>query len=126
MRETCQSPCEELQTFLKLSESHPLSGSSTLSTDYMDNVFEIETPGESELELLRIRIKERKERGQAIKKLIRYFAEITGEEGKSLKYFLIWRMKAEEKLKDWEIAEIIGLSRRRIGQILGEIRFDAD
>jgi hypothetical protein len=121
-RETCQRPCEELQTFLKLQESHPLSGSSTLSSDYMDNVFEMEVLEESAIELAKIARKERKERAKAISGLISYFGEITGEEGESLKYFLIWKMKQEEKLKDWQIAEIMGLSRSRVTQILLKIR----
>jgi len=124
-REDCQQPCTELEIFLFQEHKHPLSGSTTLSTDYMDATFQSrEREPAYLLDQERKARKERKERGKAVNKLISYFAEITGEEGKSLKYFLIWKMKQEEELKDWEIAEIIGFSRQRISQILGEIKAD--
>jgi len=121
-KEECMEPCQDLQAYLLISDCQPLSGSSTLSGDYMDKIFASTDIPETELEQERRLRKERKERGKAIDKLITYFGKITGEEGKSLKYFFIWKLKVEERLKDREIADIIGLSRQRINQILSEIK----
>jgi hypothetical protein len=123
-KEDCREPCTELEVHLFQEFVHPLSGENPLSTDYMDKVFKGREREENPLELERQQRKARKKRGKAVNKLVAYFAEITGEEGKSLKYFLIWKMKVEEQLKDREIAEIIGFSRQRISQILGEIKAD--
>jgi len=125
-RDTCQAPCEELEIYLYQGHTHPLSGSSTISNDLMDSMFEgeekvLSNKGDDE----RIQRKARRERGKAIDKIVAYLGKITGEEGKSLKYFLIWKMKVDEGLKHWEIAEIMGLSRRRISQIIQDIESNA-
>jgi DNA-directed RNA polymerase specialized sigma subunit len=124
-KEDCKGPCDPLQAYLLLTEGQPLSGSINLSSDYIDKTFADPRKEKSNIERARELRKERKSRGKAIGKIIGHLAKLTGEEGKSLKYFFIWKMSQEEEKKHWEIAEIMGLSRRRVSQILEEIKLDA-
>jgi DNA-directed RNA polymerase specialized sigma subunit len=121
-RELCVDPCEELRAHLKEGEWDLLGKYSQLSTDYMDKVFPDQADRETDQENERRLAKERKDRGKAINKLVAYFGRITGEEGKSLKYYFVWKLYNEEMLTHTEIAEILDVSRPRISQMLLEIK----
>jgi hypothetical protein len=107
---------------LKEAEWTLLGRYNQLSTDYMDKIFAAPEGSESVLTRERRVRREKRQRGRAINKLVAYFGELTGEEGKSLKYFLIWKMYQEEELSHREIAEILDVTRARITQIIIEIK----
>lgn len=112
----CNEPCEKLTLDLEKQEGPPFWGP-LLSEMLIERIFP-DMPKESpQQKAARLR-KERKRQGEAIRELIDYFSALTGEKGKSLKYFFVWKLSNEDKFKQHEIAEILSLSRVRVNQIL--------
>jgi len=123
-REDCEGVCVDLNNYMEGFTTGSTITQFTMSTDFLDAKFSDPDTEETRIEREQRLRKERKERGKAVRNIVRHFANLTDEEGKSLKFFLIWKMSVEEKLKHWEIAEIIGISRQRISQILDEIKVE--
>jgi hypothetical protein len=120
VKDGCRAACQDLEKDLEAVEVPCFSGP-LFSEMLIERVFPEMPKEETYLQRERRLRKERKARGKAIAELIAYFSAITNEEGKSLRFFLIWRLAKEESLSHREIADIMGISRQRISQIMNII-----
>ncbi len=115
-RHICNEPCGKLTLDLEKQEGPPFWGP-LLSEMLIERVFP-EMPKETPQQQAARLKKERKRQGKAINQLIGYFSALSREKGKSLKYYFVWKLAKEDKLKQHEIAEILSISRVRVNQIL--------
>lgn len=112
----CKEPCEELLTDLETREGPPFWGP-LFSEMLIERIFP-DMPKENPQSFAAA---QRKATGKAISKLVDYFAALTKEEGKCLKYYFIYKLNKEDGYNHREIAEILNLSRQRVSQIMNII-----